>query len=198
MKDVLEQIVDDYLQLRGYFTKHNVPYGPPPVQGTPSQSQSDLDVIGYNPIAPPGEPKVYVVPCKSWQNGFNTQDELTALVTGGRSHGAEARSVFRELWSPDWSQALHRKIADLTGESTFAYQIAVTRLRGSATAVQWEENPVIKENLRGCSFGFLRLEEMWRFVLAGTGTFPASSETGRLAQLLKAAGLVNVEGGRLT
>jgi hypothetical protein len=27
-KDVLEQIVDDYLQLKGYFTTHNVRFGP--------------------------------------------------------------------------------------------------------------------------------------------------------------------------
>lgn len=193
-KDVLEQIVDDYLQLRGYFTKHNLPYGPSPVQGTRSQSQSDIDVIGYDPQAARGAPKVWVVSCKSWQKGFNTQDELTSLVTGGKSHGAEAQWVFRELWSPEWSEALHQKIADLTGESTFAYRIAVTRLRGSATAVKWEENPVIKENLGGCSFGFLRLEDMWGSLLAGTGTYPAASETGRLAQLLKAAGLANIDG----
>jgi hypothetical protein len=193
-KDVLEQIVDDYLQMLGHFTKQNVPYGPPPVQGTRSQSQSDLDVIGYKPQAPPNEPKVFVVSCKSWQKGFNTQDELTALVTDGKSHGSEARWVFRELWSPDWSQALHQRIADLTGESTFAYRIAVTQLRGTATPVQWAEQPVIKENLAGCSFGFLRLQEMWRSVLAGTGTHPAGSETGRLAQLLKAAGLADTDG----
>ena len=28
-EDVLEQIVDDYLQMQGYFTTHNVRFNPP-------------------------------------------------------------------------------------------------------------------------------------------------------------------------
>jgi len=81
-EDVLEQIVDDYLQLQGYFTRHNVRFGPPPVQGTPSQSHSDLDVIGFHPRARSGERRVVVVSCKSWQKAFNATEELTALRKG--------------------------------------------------------------------------------------------------------------------
>jgi hypothetical protein len=38
-------------------------------------------------------------------------------------------------------------------------------------------------------FGFLTLEQMWATMLAELTTTPASSEMGRLAQLLRAAGL---------
>jgi hypothetical protein len=48
---------------------------------------------------------------------------------------------------------------------------------------------MIKANLDGCSFGFLALEEMWGTLLAELKKTPASSEIGRLAQLLKAAGM---------
>jgi hypothetical protein len=188
-EDVLEQIVDDYLQSRGYFTMHNVRYGPPSVQGTPSQSQSDLDVIGYAPHPAAGAPRVMVVSCKSWQEGFNTRKELTALERDAKSHGVKARWAFRELWFEDWSKALHSRVAQLTGEPMFDYRIAVTRLTGTATEAAWVANPTIQENLQGCSFGFLRLETMWNEVLSSLTTTPAASEMGRLAQLLKAAGL---------
>src|SRR6266508_2738833 len=186
-EDVLEQIVDDYLQLQGYFTRHNVRFGPPPVQGTPTQSRSDLDVIGYHPCPRSGEPRVVVVSCKAWQEGLKTMQELGALVKDGKSHGRRARWGFRELWYPDWSAALHETVRELTGESMFVYRIAVTRLRGTATAVAWAEEPTIKQNLRGCSFSFLTLEDMWTFMLRELTTTPAPSEIGRLAQLLRAA-----------
>ncbi len=93
---------------------------------------------------------------------------------------------FRELWVPKWSEAFRGKIEELTGQSTFSYRIAVTRLKGDASA--WSADPTIAENLPGCSFGFLPLEEMWATMLQELTTTPASSEMGRLAQLLKAAG----------
>jgi hypothetical protein len=71
----------------------------------------------------------------------------------------------------------------------FGYRIAVTRLRGTATAVAWAQEPPIKENLRGCSFGFLTLKDMWNEVLNEATTAPSPSEIGRLAQLLLAGGL---------
>jgi hypothetical protein len=188
-EDVLEQIVDDYLQSRGYFTRHNVRYGPPSVQGTPSQAQSDLDFIGYVPRPRAGASRVMVVSCKSWQDGFNTQKELTALVNDAKSHGVKARWMFRELWFEEWAMALHRLVAELTGESTFDYRIAVTRLTGTATDAAWATNPTIQANLGGCSFAFLRLGTMWYELLSNLTTTPAPSEIGRLAQLLKAAGV---------
>lgn len=53
----------------------------------------------------------------------------------------------------------------------------------------WPRDPTIKANLGDCSFSFLTFEEMWATMLAELTTVPAASEMGRLAQLLKAAGL---------
>lgn len=88
---------------------------------------------------------------------------------------------------PKWSQAFREKIEELTGQATFAYRIAVTRLRGDGNA--WSADPTIASNLPGCSFGFLALEEMWATMLQEMTTMPASSEMARFAQRLKAAGL---------
>ncbi len=54
---------------------------------------------------------------------------------------------------------------------------------------EWNDDPTIQTNLPGCSVGFLTLEEMWTTLLAELRRTPAASEVGRLAQLLKAAGL---------
>lgn len=51
-EDVLEQIVDDYLQMQGYFTTHNVRFNPPRDQYYVSQTDSvpsDIDVVGLHP-----------------------------------------------------------------------------------------------------------------------------------------------------
>jgi len=66
----------------------------------------------------------------------------------------------------------------LTGQRTFTYRIAVTRLRGGADAYAWAEDPTTKANLGDCSFGFLTLHEMWATMLAELTTTPAASEMG--------------------
>ena len=51
-EDVLEQIVDDYLQMQGYFTTHNVRFDPPKDEHYVSKDDSvpsDIDVVGLHP-----------------------------------------------------------------------------------------------------------------------------------------------------
>jgi hypothetical protein len=191
--DVLEQIVDDYLQFKGYFTMHNVAFRPSPnhadYDSDDDTTQSDVDVVGIHPKAPKGTERVLVVSCKAWQRGFNTSQELSRLQGDAASHGKKAWKGFRELWVPKWNEAFHDAIQDLTGATTFGYRIAVTRLRGKKTAGDWADEPTIKANLHGCSFDFLTLETMWGDILPQLTTAPAFSDIGRLAQLLKAAGL---------
>jgi hypothetical protein len=67
--------------------------------------------------------------------------------------------------------------------------VAVTHLRGDSAT--WHTDTTIAANLPGCSIGFLTLEEMWAQMLAELTTTPAASDIGRLAQLLKAAGLTS-------
>jgi hypothetical protein len=189
-EDVLEQIVDDYLKFKGYFTTHNVRFRPSPDHPDYDRSQdsvrSDVDVVGVDPRRTDLE-RVVVVSCKSWQKGFDATRRL-AMLRGERPDLTRASwKTYRELWVPKWSQAFIDKIAELTGASAFSYRIAVTRLNGDAQA--WADDERIKGNLPKCSIGFLTLEEMWATLLDELTTTPAPSEIGRLAQLLKAARL---------
>jgi len=51
-EDILEQLVDDYLQTKGYFTRHNIKFEPdrshPDYAVRKDDNHSDIDVIGYN------------------------------------------------------------------------------------------------------------------------------------------------------
>jgi hypothetical protein len=193
-EDVLEQVVDDYLQTQGYFTRHNLRFKPDP--GHPQYVSrddsvaSDLDVIGFNPHAV-GPDRVRVVSCKSWQSGFNPDSKLREL-RGEKANPKRATwRHLRELWVPKWSQAFHRAVHDATGETSFTYSLAVTKLTGPLTpdeaAASWAADPTIAANLQGCGFTFLTMRQMWSDLQESLTTTPAPSEIGRLAQLLKAA-----------
>ena len=189
-EDVLEQIVDDYLQLQGYFTIHNVRFRPSPDQeGYSSKDDavhSDVDVVGYHPKRR-GRDRVVVVSCKAWQTGF-AADRMLAQLRGTAPNPKRPRWMnFRELWEPKWATAFLTEIERRTGTGRFTYFLAVTRVVGDTAA--WENDPTIQANLRGNPFKFLTLETMWSSVLTTVTLTPASSEMGRLAQLLKAAGL---------
>jgi hypothetical protein len=189
-EDVLEQIVDDYLQFEGFFTTHNVRFKPgrdhPEYKAADDSVASDVDVVGFHPRRT-GPDRVVVVSCKAWQSGFDATAKLAELRGEKKNPKRATWRHFRELWIPKWSEAFRTAIYDLTGERTFAYRVAVTRVKGHRDA--WATDPTISANLAGCSFGFLPLEEMWGTMLNELTTTPAASEVGRLAQLLKAAGL---------
>jgi hypothetical protein len=189
-EDVLEQIVDDYLQFEGYFTIHNVRFRPradhPEYRGADDSVPSDVDVVGYHPTKA-GRSRVIVVSCKSWQGGFDATAKLAELRGEKKNPKRATWRHFRELWIPKWSEAFRQAIFARTGQSDFDYRIAVTRLKGDSAT--WDNDPTISTNLRGCSVGFLTLQEMWGTMLEQLTTTPAPSEIGRLAQLLKAAGL---------
>ena len=194
-EDVLEQIVDDYLQFKGYFTTHSVRFKPDAAHveyvGDQDRVSSDVDVVGYRPTGS-REDRVIVVSCKSWQTGFNPRKKLIELREGTGPRKRPTWRHFRELWIPKWSEAFREEIEKLTGSRVFHYKIAVTRFQGDdarSWAKAWSEDVTIRRNLPGCTVGFLTLEEMWATMPGELRTTPASSEMGRLAQLLKAAGL---------
>jgi hypothetical protein len=188
-EDVLEQIVDDYLQLHGYFTTHNVRFKPPKDEHFVSSSDSvpsDIDVVGLNPLLT-GTDRVMVVSCKSWQSGFDASRILAQLRRQVPNPKKAMELHFRELWIPKWAEGFRAKIEKITGTDEFTYCLAVTRLKGDDHA--WKQDPTISRNLCGNPVRFLTLEMMWGQVLDLVKRTPASSEMGRLAQLLKAAGL---------
>jgi hypothetical protein len=189
-EDVLEQIVDDYLQWKGYFTIHNVRFRPSAdhvdYRRSADAVRSDVDVVGYNPNER-GVDRVWVVSCKSWQTGF-AADRILAQLRGHAANPVRARwKNLRELWVPKWSEAFVAAIERRTGTRRFTYYLAVTRVSGDTPV--WENDPTIRANLAGNPFKFLTLDQMWSEILKEVTTTPASSEIGRLAQLLKAAKL---------
>jgi hypothetical protein len=50
-EDILEQLVDDFLLAKGYFTRHNVKFKPradhPEFIPKDDSNHSDIDVLGY-------------------------------------------------------------------------------------------------------------------------------------------------------
>jgi hypothetical protein len=193
-EDVLEQIVDDYLKFRGYFTVHYVSFRPdaehPDYEAAKDRVPSDVDVIGFHPRMT-GTERVHVVSCKSWQTGFDADYWLRLLREDRKVGRRFAWQFFRELGIPKWADALRQKVAALTGATDFAYSIAVTDLRGDELA--WRTELRIVANLPGCAVGFLPLAAIWSELLGELTTRPAASEIGRVTKLLKAAGLTATE-----
>lgn len=193
-EDVLEQVVEDYLQLRGYFTQHNLRFKPNSSHADFIQRDdavsSDVDVIGYNPTLS-GAMRVWVVSCKAWQSGFDARAKLLEMRGEKKNPNRETWKHFRELWSPKWSDSFRLRVEELTGQRDFVYSLAVTKMNGpwsrQEAIDQWAKDPTIAAHLAGCSFSFLTMRQMWSELQSKLTTTPAASDLGRLAQLLKAA-----------
>lgn len=197
-EDVLEQVTADYLQLEGYFTQLNVRFGPGrDSQGYVSQKHSvasDLDVLAYRPGDPNPWSRVVAVSCKAWQEGLSPTTFLNIFEGRTKENSAMNKMTFKELTDPLWGEAFRRKIRDLTRQEEFTYMIAVTRLpRGvdqEEAAASWIRVPEISKQLMGAPLKFVTLTEMWNTIVDRTTTTLAPSDLGRLAQLLKAAGVL--------
>ena len=190
-EDVLEQLVDDYLKLNGYFTRHNIKFAPrkdhPEFVSKADSVGSDIDVIGFNPTKRPPE-NIWVVSCKSWQSGFDAGWWAANAATDKETSGREAWKFFRELVKPKWTEAFLHEVKTLTGSTAFTYITAVTRLRGDRNL--WENHAELRRAIGGNPIRVLTLEEMFVSIHEKTSTTPAASEIGRLVQLLKSAELL--------
>ena len=190
-EDVLEQIVDDHLKADGYFTMHNVRFRPRPDSAgydkRADSSPSDIDVIGIGPRKS-GPPRVKVVTCKSWQNGFDASWWAANVSLNTRIAGRPCWKFFRELVVQRWAESFMAKIEEMTGTREFTYVTAVTKLRGDRKA--WELNPALQRKIDGNPIEILTLEEIYAAFATDDSTTPAASEIGRLVQLLKAAQLL--------
>ena len=188
-EDILEQIVEDYLQAMGYFTRHNVKFRPrknhPDFSSKDDSVPSDIDVIGINPHRR-GPSKVWVVNCKSWQTGFPVESKLAELEHDKIRSGRESWRFFRELMKPKWSQGFCDAVFRETGTRSFTYVTAVTRLSGDR--VRWETNRRFLRALGGNPIRLISLSEMISEILPGITRTPSSSDLGRTLQLLRAAG----------
>jgi hypothetical protein len=188
-EDILEQVVDDYLQAKGYFTRHNLKFRPrndhEAFVKNQDSNHSDIDVIGIHPRRD-DEERVVVVSCKSWQAGFDVHAKLDELEKNKIVSGRHAWKAFRELMQPKWSAAFMDVVEDVTGTRSFTYVTAVTRITGDAG--RWEEYPQFRAALHGNPVRLWSLVMMLEDLYPSMNTTVASSQLGRLLQLLKASG----------
>jgi hypothetical protein len=188
-EDILEQLVDDYLKFNGFFTLHNVKFQPstsdPDYISEQDCVASDIDVVGFHPMRE-GADRIWVVSCKSWQSGFNPRTRIRLITEKRKISKREAWQAFRELAIKKWADGLIAKIERLTGSRNFTYVTAITKLRGEASV--WQEHQPFRDNLRGNPIKILTLQEMLSDLYKKTDTTIASSEVGRLLQVIKASG----------
>ena len=193
-EDILEQIVEEYFVHKGYFVQHNIKFRPrtdhPDFTSKQDSNHSDIDVIGYHPTIS-GALKVVVVSCKSWQQGFNPDSELDAILNDKDRRGRKAWQGFRELIVPKWTEAFVKTVKDATGEDRFTYVTAVTRLVGDKNV--WENHQPFREALEGNTIAILTFREMVGEIQGGLTTTLAATEVGRMLQLFSAAGVKVME-----
>ena len=192
-EDILEQLVDDYLQHQGYFTRHNIKFKPDKnselyeYDSQKDSVHSDIDVVGINPVKN-GFERTLVVTCKSWQFGFNAAKYIAALEKGHNTKfiSRPAWKYFRELTIPKWSMAFNNKISKITGSEEFTYILAVTKLNGDGS--KWENYPRFRGALNGNPIRILTVNKILEDLYPTIKTTVAPSEIGRLLQVIKASG----------
>lgn len=194
-EDILEQLVDDYLQALGYFTRHNLKFRPrddhPEFISNQDSNHSDIDVLGFHPLKA-GPDRVMVVSCKSWQAGFRVKSKIAALEGGKIVSGRQAWKAFRELMQPKWSDAFIAKVKAATGSDEFTYVTAVTAVKGDPRL--WETHPRFQRAMKGNPIRLLPLTDMLKALMPELGTTVATSQLGRTLQLLKVSGCSSLFG----
>ena len=187
-EDILEQLVDDYLQVNGYFTRHNLKFRPrkdrADFDGRQDSNHSDIDVIGYHPRLR-GSERVMVVSCKSWQSGFPVDAIIYELEHNKVRSGRPTWKAFRELMREKWSEALIAAVESATGCREFTYVTAVTAIKGDRTI--WQTNQRFRDAMGGNPVQLLSLADMLATLVPAISTTMASSQLGRILQLLKAS-----------
>jgi hypothetical protein len=190
-EDILEQIVDDYLNLKGYFTMANVRFMPAKTADghDPQQDSvpSDIDIVGINPKIE-GPSRVVAVSCKSWQDGFWPKWEIEKIRSNGSHAGRERWRSYRELARDKWAVAFKDKIEAITGQREFEYWTVC--LFVGASEIEhipfWTQDPEFRNRLTP-HLHIKTLHDLFRDIYVSLGTTPAGSEVGRLIQVMKAA-----------
>jgi len=189
-EDILEHLVEEFLIHRGYFVRHNVKFLPrkdhADYKTRLDSNHSDIDVLAFNPLLK-GADRVWAVSCKSWQSGFDPAVKIAEIEQNKIVSGREAWKGFRELVSAKWSEAFITAVQSTTGEASFTYVTAVTRLDGDAEL--WETHPSFCNAMAGNPIKLITLRDMLEEVYGQLKTTLAGTELGRMLQLFRAAGV---------
>ena len=194
-EDILEQLVEDYLHAKGYFTRHNIRFKPDPNHDDFVKNQdsntSDVDVVGFNPLEK-GARRVVVASCKSWQGGFDPAAKLKQISDNAMVGGREAWKSYRELLQPKWSDAFMAAIEKATGTRVFTYWTVVTNLKNEQHRASWEKNARFSASLNGNPIEIVTLKEILDFLWGRLSSdaakqTPEASDIGRALQLMKAS-----------
>ena len=188
-EDILEQLVDDYLKAKGYFTRHNIKFRPekgdPDFDAKTDSVNSDIDVLAINPnISGPG--RVIVVTCKSWQDGLRPEKLIDAFNRDLKIPGRPAWKGFREITRKKWANAFCRKVLQTTGSDKFLYLTVVTKVVGDKKL--WESNQSFSQMLNGNLIQIKTVNEILDELVPMIDTTVESSQIGRLLQVIKASG----------
>jgi hypothetical protein len=189
-EDILEQLVDEYLMHKGYFTMHNVKFKPrkdhPDFLAKKDAVASDIDVLAIHPLIE-GPERVIAVSCKSWQEGFNPGYNLGCINSEKQIGGRTAWLSFRELCSDKWADAFVGAIESATGRRQFTYWTAVTRVLNPDSRVAWEENQEFRRRLDYNPIRLVSFADMLDDVWDKLSKTVAATELGRMVQLMKAS-----------
>jgi hypothetical protein len=189
-EDILEQLVDEYLMHKGYFTMHNVKFKPskshPDFLTKKDSVASDIDVLAIHPLLT-GPERVIAVSCKSWQEGFNPGYSLGCIAAGKDIGGRTAWLSFRELCSDKWADAFLSAVEVATGARECTYWTAVTRLLNVDSRNDWENNPEFLRRLEGNPIRLVAFADMLDDVWGKLSKTVAATELGRIIQLMKAS-----------
>lgn len=188
-EDILEQLVDEYFQLKGYFTQHNIKFRPDNHKSYDAKYDSvhsDIDVLAIHPTKK-GFDKVIAVSCKSWQSGLRTESKLKEFKIPDKPNKRASWKYFRELTNDKWADAFINKIKEVCGTDKFTHYTAVTLLKGDKSV--WENYPLFKKNLKGNPVKIITLEEILNDLAHNVSTTPSNTMIGRFLQLVRAARL---------
>lgn len=191
-EDILEQLTQGYLESLGYFTMLNVKFKPggedPEFVQNQDSVHSDIDILAINPLCQDHR-RVIAVSCKSWQTGFHPESEIRAIQSNKQVSGREAWRRFRELTKDKWARAFKERIQALTGHAEFVHMTAVTICKGNKKS--WTENDEFRGRLTP-HIEIIELNDMLSSIVKDLNGTVASSDLGRMLQLLKASGFISM------
>ncbi len=200
-EDILEQVVEDWLLSKhAVFVKHNVKFKPsnddPEYSSLTDSVPSDIDILAVK-VDSNGVKHVWAVTCKSWQAGFDPGDWVRALENNPNQkyNGRPRWRSLRELYSAKWARAFVRTIKEETGTDKFTYVLACTKIKGKKdTRELFQNHNPFRESIGGNEIKIMTFDDLYKELIENPSTTLASTQLGRLLQIMQASGVLDKAG----